>query len=287
MDSLALLPSWLWIGLVALFGLIVGSFLNVVAHRLPTVLQRRWLLEAQQILDHPGTEPDEQSAEAATRYHLHWPPSHCPHCQHRLRIWENIPLISYLMLRGRCHSCAARISVRYPLLELISAIAAATVAATLGPTVTALVMIVVTWTLIAAAAIDYEHYLLPDALTLPLLWAGLLWSTSALSSVSPEQALYGAAAGYLSLWLIYHGHRALTGREGMGYGDFKLTAALGAWLGWQALPLLVLLAAVGGLVGALALALRNRPLSRALPFGPLLAVAGWILLVWGEQITYF
>ncbi|MBK1726435.1 prepilin peptidase [Halorhodospira neutriphila] len=180
---------------------------------------------------------------------------------------------------GRCRGCRRPIPARYPLVELASAAASAAVVAVTGPTPQALALLGLTWTLLAAAAIDYEHYLLPDALTLPLLWAGLLWSLLPASPLAPGDAVIGAAAGYTALWAVYHGHRLITGREGMGHGDFKLTGALGAWLGWQPLPALVLLAASGGLIAALALALRRRSLAQPLPFGPALAASGWALAV--------
>lgn len=265
-------PTALTIAGAALLGLIVGSFLNVVIHRLPAILERRWQLEAQEIL---GDDADPEG-EA---YHLAWPPSHCPQCGRRLGWRENIPLLSYLLQRGRCRGCSGRIALRYPIVEGLAAVATALVVATQGLTLAGLGAVVLTWALIAAAVIDYEHYLLPDALTLPLLWLGLLWSIVTPGLPTPSDAIIGAAAGYTAMWAIYHGHRAVTGREGMGHGDFKLTAALGAWLGWQALPMVVLVAALGGLAVALVLALRRRPLGQPVPFGPSLAAAGWLLLI--------
>lgn len=263
-----------WLGALAGggLGLLVGSFLNVLIHRLPSMVEQRARAEAQALLDAGAAAP-------AAPYHLAWPPSHCPQCQRRLRPWENIPVLSYLLQGGRCRGCRRPIPARYPLIELASAAASAAVVAVAGPTPQALALLGLTWTLLAAAAIDYEHYLLPDALTLPLLWAGLLWSLLPASPLAPGDAVIGAAAGYTALWAVYHGHRLITGREGMGHGDFKLTGALGAWLGWQPLPALVLLAASGGLVAALALALRRRSLAQPLPFGPALAASGWALAV--------
>ncbi|BAU58438.1 A24 family peptidase [Halorhodospira halochloris] len=295
MDYSHLLPPWVWIGSAAILGLIVGSFLNVVVHRLPKILFLHWDSEARNILrlDESDRTADGKNTDTTPQscvYHLHWPPSHCPHCYKTLKARENIPLLSYLLQKGKCRGCSQPISLRYPTLELLSAAAAAAVVAVCGATTEAAVILAVTWTLLAAAAIDYQHYLLPDCLTIPLLWAGLLWSAvapSAATAPSPEAAILGAVIGYLSLWLIYQGHRLLTGREGMGYGDFKITAALGAWLGWQALPMLVLLAASAGLVLALALALRSRPLHNAMPFGPMLAAAGWYLLVFGDPIGFW
>ncbi len=271
MESLSSAPDWLTVAAAAVLGLIVGSFLNVVVHRLPTMLERRWTVEARETL---GEEPEPPSPEA---YHLGWPPSQCPQCGHRLRAAENVPLLSYLLQRGRCRGCGCRIALRYPVLEGLTAAGTASVAAVHGPSLEALGPLVLTWTLIAGAALDYEHYILPDALTLPLLWGGLLWSTITVSPPTPSHAIIGAASGYGAMWAIYHGHRLITGREGMGYGDFKLTAALGAWLGWQSLPAVVLLGAIGGLVAALLLALGHRALSQPLPFGPFLAGAGWLI----------
>ncbi|WP_049751649.1 prepilin peptidase [Halorhodospira halophila] len=266
-------PEWIiWSG-AGLFGLLVGSFLNVVVHRLPAMLERRWSHEARDIL---GT-PKRGTPEPA--YHLGWPPSHCPQCHRQLRPRENIPLLSYLLQRGRCSGCAARIPARYPIIEALTGIATVAVVASHGLSPLMLGPLLLTWALIAAAAIDYEHYLLPDALTLPALWLGLIWSVVDPGPPTPTDAIIGAVAGYLALWAIFHGHRLVTGREGMGYGDFKLTAALGAWLGWQALPALVLFAALTGLLVAIVLAVRSRPLGQPLPFGPALALAGWVLLV--------
>ncbi len=273
METWNQLPEWIAWGGAGLLGLLVGSFLNVVVHRLPAMLERRWSHEAQDIL---GTTPE---APPGPAYHLAWPPSHCPNCQRRLRPQENIPLLSYLLQRGRCRGCRARIPARYPVIEAVTGAATVAVVASHGLDLLVLGPLLLTWTLIAAAAIDYEHYLLPDALTLPMLWLGLLWSILAPGAPAPADAILGAVAGYLALWAIFHGHRLVTGREGMGYGDFKLTAALGAWLGWQALPALVLFAALAALLVAVLLAVRSRPLGQPLPFGPALAAAGWLLLV--------
>lgn len=269
------LPVWIaWAG-AGLLGLVVGSFLNVVIHRLPEMLQRRWYAEAQAVLGE-----DAEPGEAPAAYHLGWPPSHCPQCGNRLGALENIPLLSYLLQRGRCRHCGGRIPGRYPVIEALAGGASLAVVARHGIGLEAAGLLLLTWGLIAAAAIDREHHLLPDTLSLPLLWLGLLWSTlEPATPPTPAAAILGAAAGYTALWLIYHGHRLATGKEGMGYGDFKLTAALGAWLGWQALPALVLLAAVAGLIAALVLAVRYRRLDQPLPFGPALALAGWVLAV--------
>ncbi|MFW6379853.1 MAG: prepilin peptidase [Halorhodospira sp.] len=275
MESWHHLPTWLLWPAAGLLGLLVGSFLNVVACRLPTMLQRRWSSEAHEVLGSKAPAAPESEAS----YHLAWPPSHCPHCGTRLGLLENIPLLSYLLQRGHCRHCSQRVALRYPLLEALTGITTLVVVALHGLTPAAAGLLLLTWILLAAATIDLEHYLLPDALTLPLLWFGLLWSILTPAPPTPAAAILGAAAGYTALWLVYQGHRAITGKEGMGYGDFKLTAALGAWLGWYALPILVLLAALAGLVIGLALTLRRRPLNQPLPFGPFLALAGWSLAV--------
>ncbi len=280
METTHALPVTLELFLAGIAGLIVGSFLNVVVHRLPRILEQRWGEEAREILGQTQTE-----VEPSGHYSLAWPPSHCPHCLRRLRLRENIPLVSYLLQLGRCRGCGAEIRPRYPILEAVTAAATVAVVAVYGLTITALGPLALTWALIAAAAIDQEHYLLPDSLTLPLLWAGLLWSILDPAPPTPTGAIIGATAGYLAMWSIFHGHRLITGREGMGHGDFKLTAALGAWLGWQALPALVLIAALAGLVSALILALRNRPLDQPIPFGPFLAGAGWLLLLFGHEAS--
>lgn len=258
-----------WIALAAVVGLVVGSFLNVVVHRLPRMLERAW-----------GEHDPGQGREGdAATFNLAVPASHCPACHRPLSAWENIPVLSYLALRGRCRGCAAPIPARYPLIELAAGLGAVISVGALGPGAEATAVVAVYWTLLALSVIDLEHYLLPDQLTLPLLWAGLLWSVFPYAEVAPRDAVIGAAAGYLSLWSVYHGFRLATGKEGMGYGDFKLTAALGAWLGWNLLPALVLLAAVSAVVAALLPALAGRPVAGRLPFGPFLALAGWVLLL--------
>lgn len=260
------LPAWL--ALAGLLGLVVGSFLNVVVHRLPR------MLAAEDSDDAPGA-----------RYNLAWPQSHCPQCGHTLGPLENVPLLSYSLQRGRCRGCGTRIPVRYPLVEAAAALGAMVTVAVIGTDPQSLAVIGVFWTLLALTVIDVEHLLLPDRLTLPLLWAGLLWSVTGWThGPDPTDAILGAAAGYLSLWTVYHGFRLATGREGMGYGDFKLTAALGAWLGWVALPVLILLAALGALLAALIPALFRREVVMRLAFGPFLALAGWVLLLVPELI---
>jgi leader peptidase (prepilin peptidase)/N-methyltransferase len=269
-----------------LLGLLVGSFLNVVIHRLPRMLERDW---RRQCADLQGTAP--APADEAP-YNLVRPGSACPHCGTAIRPWQNIPVVSYLLLGGRCAQCKARIPLRYPVVEAGTALASALVAWQLGPTPEAAAAIGVTWCLIALAGIDLDHHLLPDSLTLPLLWAGLLFhvlrgpDTGDGVFASLTDGVIGAVAGYLSLWTIYHGFRITTGKEGMGYGDFKLFAALGAWLGWQRLPLVILLSAVAGTVVSVSLiALRRHSRETPIPFGPYLAAAGFVAILWGRDLV--
>ncbi|TIH09832.1 prepilin peptidase [Pseudomonas leptonychotis] len=261
-----------------LIGLLVGSFLNVLIYRLPKMMQRDWREQAREILELPV------EAQAAT-FNLVLPNSSCPHCAHEIKPWENIPVVSYLFLRGKCSSCKAPISLRYPLVELTCGLLSAYIAWHFGFTWQAGGMLLLTWGLLAMSLIDADHQLLPDSLVLPLLWIGLIANSFGLFT-SLEDALWGAIAGYLSLWSVYWLFKLVTGKEGMGYGDFKLLAMLGAWGGWQVLPLTILLSSlVGAVLGLLMLRLRNAEPSTPIPFGPYLAIAGWIALLWGEQIT--
>lgn len=261
-----------------LLGLLVGSFLNVLIYRLPKMMQRDWRIQAREILELPA-EP------AGATFNLVLPHSTCPQCQHEIRPWENIPLLSYLLLRGKCASCKTPISLRYPLVELACGLLSAYIAWHFGFTWQAASMLVLTWGLLAMSLIDADHQLLPDALVLPLLWLGLIVNYLGLFT-SLEDALWGAIAGYLSLWSVYWLFKLITGKEGMGHGDFKLLAMLGAWGGWQVLPLTILLSSlVGAVLGVIMLRLRNAETSTPIPFGPYLAIAGWIALLWGGQIT--
>lgn len=261
-----------------LLGLLVGSFLNVVIHRLPIMMNAEWRAQAREYLQMPPLP-------AEPRYNLIVPRSACPHCGQRISAVENIPVLSYLWLRGRCAGCRASISPRYPLVELASGLLSAFVAWHFGATWQAGAMLLLTWGLLAMSLIDVDHQLLPDALVLPLLWLGLI--VNALGLFVPlSDALWGAVAGYLSLWLVFQAFRVLTGKEGMGHGDFKLLALIGAWGGWQVLPLTILLSsAVGAILGALMLRARGQSHATPIPFGPYLAVAGWIALIWGADIT--
>nr|WP_298116898.1 A24 family peptidase [uncultured Pseudomonas sp.] len=270
------LPAFVFSCLV--LGLLIGSFLNVVIYRLPKMMQRDWREQAREILELPA----EPRGEA---FNLVLPNSKCPHCNHEIRPWENIPVISYLFLRGKCSNCKTPISKRYPLVELSCGLLSAYVAWHFGFGWQAGGMLLLTWSLLAMSLIDADHQLLPDVLVLPLLWLGLIANYFGLYT-SLEDALWGAIAGYLSLWSVYWLFKLVTGKEGMGFGDFKLLAMLGAWGGWQVLPLTILLSSlVGAVLGLLMLRLRNAETSTPIPFGPYLAVAGWIALLWGDQIT--
>ncbi len=264
-------------------GLMVGSFLNVVILRLPHRLSREWRMQCAEFMANGEADPLVRPNDGE-RFGLLAPASQCPLCRHRIRPWENIPLLSYLLLRGRCSSCKARISPRYPAIELLTGVLSVIVVAHFGVSAAALAALILTWVLIALAGIDLDHQLLPDDLTLPALWLGLLLSLVPVF-VPATAAIVGAAVGYLTLWSVYHLFRWLTGKQGMGYGDFKLLGMLGAWLGWQALPLIVVLASiVGAAVGITLIAGQGRHRDHAIPFGPFLAAAGWIYLLWGDKL---
>ncbi|MGL6557598.1 prepilin peptidase [Aeromonas dhakensis] len=270
---------WLYFSLVFLFSLMIGSFLNVVIHRLPIMLEREWQAE---YLSYFNPETQLQQEE---HYNLMVPRSACPHCGHAITAMENIPLLSWLWLKGRCRECQAPISARYPLVELLTALLSLVVAATFPPGWGLLAALLLTWVLAALTFIDLDKMLLPDQLTLPLLWGGLLFNLAG-GFVPLADAVIGAMAGYLVLWSLYWAFKLFTGKEGMGYGDFKLLAALGAWLGWQALPIVLLLSSlVGAIIGISLILLRNHHQGKPIPFGPYLAIAGWIALLWGDTIT--
>ena len=269
--------STFFIASIFILGLLVGSFLNVVIHRLPLMMQREWAQQCQDLVGNtsPETEP----------LTLSKPRSRCPHCGHAITALENIPVISYLLLKGRCKQCKAPISKRYPLIELFTAILSAVVAWYFGFGAAVCGALLLTWALVALTFIDADHQLLPDSITLPLLWLGLLFNLFEVYT-DINSAVIGAIAGYLALWLVYHAFRLVTGKEGMGYGDFKLLAALGAWMGWQALPMIILLSSlVGALVGISLILLKQQHRDNPIPFGPYLAAAGWLALVCGESLT--
>jgi leader peptidase (prepilin peptidase)/N-methyltransferase len=264
---------------VGLLGLIVGSFLNVVIHRLPIMMEREWQSHC---ADLAGTS-EEQSESAP--FTLNTPGSRCPHCGHAITPLENIPVLSYLWLRGKCSSCGTRISARYPIIEATTALLSVVIAWHFGFNWQALAGLALTWALIALTMIDFDHQLLPDSITLPFIWIGLtlsLWGVL----IDSRTAIIGALAGYLSLWSVYHLFKMITGKEGMGFGDFKLLSMLGAWMGWKMLPAIILLSsAVGAVVGIALILLRGRDRNIPIPFGPYLATAGWIALLWGKDIT--
>jgi leader peptidase (prepilin peptidase)/N-methyltransferase len=261
-----------------ILGLLVGSFLNVVVYRLPKMMIRDWKTQSREMLELPP-EPQTET------FNLILPHSRCPHCAHKIRAWENIPLVSYLFLGGKCSQCKAPISKRYPLVELACGVLSAFIAWHFGFGWQAGAMLLLTWGLLSMSLIDADHQLLPDAIVLPLLWLGLIVNSFGLFT-SLTDALWGAVAGYLVLWCVFWLFKLVTGKEGMGYGDFKLLAMLGAWGGWQILPLTILLSSiVGAVLGLILLRLRNVETSTPIPFGPYLALAGWIALLWGDQIT--
>jgi leader peptidase (prepilin peptidase)/N-methyltransferase len=266
------------IAVTGLLGLLVGSFLNVVILRLPRRIEHEWRSQASELLGIPQ-EPAPPPPDLVRTG------SHCPHCKHPLSALENIPLLSWLALRGRCRHCGAPISVQYPLVEAATAVASAVVAWRYGFDLRLAAALVLTWMLIAAAGIDLRTQLLPDQLTLPLLWIGLLISLVPLF-VEMSSAILGATLGYLSLWSVYWVFRIATGKEGMGYGDFKLLAALGAWMGTASLlPVVLLSSLVGACIGGALLALRGKDRNTPIPFGPFIAAAGWIWFVFGGRLS--
>ncbi len=293
-----------WVLLIFVLGLLVGSFLNVVIHRVPIMLEREWKAQAQQILEEggseqgvggsPNSEPPASSLQppaSSSAYNLIVPRSACPKCGAMITAAQNIPVISYLFLKGRCAKCGTKISARYPIVEAITGILSATVAWKFGFHWYTGAALLLTWFLIALTVIDFDTQLLPDNMTLPLMWIGLLLSLAGTVPafglpVDMRSSILGAVAGYLSLWSVYQLFKLVTGKEGMGYGDFKLFAALGAWMGWQMLPLIILLSAfTGAVVGIVLIVARGRDRNIPIPFGPYLAAAGWIALMWGDEIV--
>ena len=275
-DALAVVTAWPAVT-AGLLGLLVGSFLNVVILRLPPRLVHQWRADAREMLELP------ESGEPAPP-NLVTRASHCPKCGHSLAWWENIPLLSYAVLRGRCRGCATRISPQYPIVEAATGVLSALAIMQFGATAEGAVAVVATWALVALTGIDLRTQLLPDQITLPLLWLGLLAAVNGLF-LTPAQAIGGAAAGYLALWSVYWLFKLLTGKEGMGYGDFKLLGALGAFCGVAGLlPIILLSSLIGAIVGGIFLAAQGRDRATPIPFGPFLASAGWLQLVYGERI---
>jgi len=262
-------------------GLVVGSFLNVVIYRLPLMMDSRWRKDCCELLEL------EHKQDSDTSLSLSHPNSHCPHCKAGIKPWQNIPVLSYLFLGGKCGNCGAAISIRYPIVELATALMTLALMLQYDASPELLGAMIFTWSLISLTMIDIDHHLLPDDITLPLLWLGLAFSVFG-ASVSLSDAVLGAMLGYLSLWSVYWLFKLATGKEGMGYGDFKLLAALGAWLGWQSIPMIILLSSlVGAAVGIALMVATKRGKDAPIPFGPYLAMAGWITLMWGDTILAF
>lgn len=273
---------WVFWCFIFILGLVVGSFLNVVILRLPRRMQQELHAACRELNGEAAAPP---SNKWFGLEYLITPPSSCPHCGHKISAWENIPLVSYFFLKAKCSQCGTHISSRYPIIEAITGIFSLVVAIQFGPSIETTLVLILTWGLIAMSVIDTEHQLLPDVLTIPLLWLGLIANQFELFA-SPSDALLGAIAGYLSLWLVFHVFYLLTGKEGIGYGDFKLFALFGAWSGWQLLPQILLLSSlVGALIGVGMILLRGRDRSLPIPFGPYIATAGWIALIWGQDIN--
>lgn len=272
---------WLFYSTILFLGLCVGSFLNVVAYRLPLMMQRDWKNECHEFLE---LEPPSFDKRLAT-INLSTPASACPNCGHNLRAWENIPVISYLLLKAKCSSCKTGISAQYPVVELLTGIASLTVAYKFGVTLQTVTALFFTWALIALTLIDLKEQLLPDNITLPLLWLGIFISLFDVFT-DLQSSVIGAIAGYLILWSVFHLFKLITKKDGMGFGDFKLLSALGAWVGFTYLPQIILISSVvGSIAGISMLILGKTKKQQPIPFGPYLAIAGWIALLWGEQIN--
>ena len=272
---------WLFYSSVLFLGLCVGSFLNVVAYRLPLMMERDWKLECHEFLQ---LEPPELK-DRLLSFNLATPASACPACGHRIRLWENIPVISYIFLKAKCSSCGTRISMQYPAVELITGLTSLLAANVYGVTIQTAAALFLTWVLIALTLIDLKKQLLPDNITLPLLWLGILLSLFDVFT-DLNASVIGAMAGYLILWSVYHIFKLLTKKEGMGFGDFKLLGALGAWVGYSYLPQIILVSSIVGSVAGISMLLIGKTKQQQpIPFGPYLAVAGWIALLWGETIN--
>ena len=279
-------PTFFYVS-VGLFSLLIGSFLNVVIYRLPKMMEQGWYKECREFLADElvkQNDNEKKPTETPPNITLSTPASTCPKCGHLIRFYENIPVISWLFLRGKCSQCQNKISIRYPLIEATTAMLSIVIAAHFGVTLTTIFVILLTYALISLTMIDFDHMLLPDQITLPFLWLGLLVNIDGMI-VPLQDAVIGAVAGYMSLYVVFHTFKLITGKEGMGFGDFKLVALFGAWIGWQLLPLLILMAsAVGAIIGITLMLFKNHQREQAIPFGPYLAIAGWITLLWGNGI---
>ena len=275
------------LGLISagILGLLVGSFLNVVIHRLPKMMERDWYQQCIEFLGSENVKDEGKKKFTPEKFNLVTPNSTCPYCGHKIKPWENVPVVSYLFLRGKCSGCKAKISLRYPVIEALTAILSVAAIYVFGANLTGLACLIFTWCLIALTMIDFDTQLLPDTITLPLLWLGLIANAFGLFTTL-DSALWGAIGGYLSLFSVYWLFKLLTGKEGMGFGDFKLLGALGAWLGWQMLLQIILLSALAGaVIGVGMIVIRGRDKNIPIPFGPYLAIAGWIALMWGHDIN--
>jgi len=285
---------WFYLTTIGLVSLCVGSFLNVVIYRLPLMMQREWQGECRLLLEselnsNKKNTNEPLNSDLNSTFNLVKPNSTCPKCKTAIKAWQNIPVISWLFLKGKCASCSNPISARYPIVEAITALLSLVVAYKLGVTEQALLYIAITWALVALTFIDIDHMLLPDQITLPLVWLALIAAVLGYT-VTPADAIIGAACGYLSLWSVFWLFKLLTGKEGMGYGDFKLLAVFGALLGWQSLLTIILLSSVvGAIIGIALLTIQGKDKATPIPFGPYLAIAGWITMLWGEQLqaNYF
>ena len=272
--------SVFFMSFITIVGLVVGSFLNVVIYRLPIMLEKSWRNECEDFL---GLKPLDKEPQPI--FNLAFPNSYCPHCQHSIRPYENIPVLSYLFLGGKCSQCKAKISLRYPLIETITALVSLIVAYKFGATWQTLWGLVLSWSLICLSVIDIDKHLLPDAIVLPFIWLGLFISLFGIY-VDSQSSIIGAIAGYMSLWLVFKAFKLVTGKEGMGYGDFKLLALFGAWLGWESLLLIVLLSSlVGAITGGVMIAFFKQDRSVPIPFGPYLGMAGWVAMLWGNELS--
>lgn len=266
-------------------GLLIGSFLNVVIYRLPKMLIHDWSQDCVNFLGEQDKAFTYKKATVETRFNLAFPPSTCPHCQHRITAIENIPILSYIFLRARCSKCKTKISPRYPFIELLTAIITFTVVWQFGLTWQTFFALLLSWNLIALSGIDFDHQYLPDSLTLPFLWLGLLLNAFNLYT-DLYSAVIGAISGYLSLWLVFHIFKFFTKKEGMGYGDFKLLALFGAWFGWQSLAVIIMLSSIAGaIIGIGLIIFKNQTLSKKIPFGPYLAISGWLFMLFGNSIN--
>lgn len=275
--------------LASILGLLVGSFLNVVILRLPKRMQHDWTIQSEQWLNRDSlsdnSDPQRDSSTNSPPPGIVKQGSHCPKCKAKLKPWHNIPVVSYLFLRGKCSNCNTKISIRYPSIEILTAILSATVIYKFGISAQGGCALLITWCLVALTFIDIDHQLLPDDIVLPLVWAGLLASLVPIFA-TPNDAIIGAAAGYLSLWSVFQLFKLFTGKDGMGFGDFKLLALLGAWLGWQYLPQIIIMSTLlGSVIGITLMALKLMKRENSIPFGPYLAVAGWIAMLWGDKIN--